>query len=98
MTDQADAVAQVQRHRDIPQRLDDDDVGVVAPDGAARPAQDGLLQGTRLRVENGKLHPRAAGFDVRTCRHGWLQGLPVPGSGLSRLTDARWQRTLADLV
>ena len=71
--DQADPVAHLQRHRDVAQRLDDDDVGVVATDRAAGLAEERLLQRARLGVEDRELHPRVAGLDVRfrRRRHGY---------------------------
>src|SRR5690349_13723645 len=85
MTDQSDPVAQLERHGDVAQRLDDDDVGGVAPDRAARLAQEGLLQRSRLGVEDGKFHPRALRLDVRSrTRHHQLlkpayRYCPCPG-------------------
>ena len=68
VADQPDPVAEFQRHRDVPQRLDDDDVGLVASDRAAGLAKERLLQRARLGVEDGKLHPRVVGLDVRDRR------------------------------
>ena len=63
--DQTHPVAEFQRHGDVPQRLDDDDVGLVASDRAAGLAEERLLQRARLGVEDGELHPRVARLDVR---------------------------------
>src|SRR5271155_656726 len=75
---QPDSVAQVQRHRDVPQRLDDHHVGRVAPD---RATQDGLLQRARFGVEDGKLHPRVVGLYVWTSwRHRFVCLEVLPGA------------------
>ena len=93
----SDPVAQLERHGDVPQRLDDDHVGVVAADRAARLTQEGFLQGARLRVEDGEFHPRVVRLDVRTrhrcfayryCPCPDAPGLPTPGG----------QRALAHLL
>ena len=65
VTDQADAVAHLQRQGDVAKGLDDDDVGLVAADRAARLAEECLLQRSRLGVEDRKLDPRVLGLDVR---------------------------------
>lgn len=64
VADEPDAVAFLQRHRDVAQSLDDHDIGVVAADRPARLTQEGLLQGPGLGVEDGKVDARAARFDA----------------------------------
>ena len=63
--DEPHPVAEFQRHGDVPQRLDDDNIGLVASDRAAGLAEERLLQRARLRVEDRKLDPRVVGFNVR---------------------------------
>lgn len=44
VADEPNAVALLEGQRDVTQGLDDHDIGLVAPDGAARLAQERLLE------------------------------------------------------
>jgi hypothetical protein len=67
VSDQTDPVAEIQRHGDVAQCLDDHDIGLVASDRAAGLTEERLLEGARLGVEDRKLDPCVAGLDVGGC-------------------------------
>ena len=83
VSDQAHPVAHPQLQRDVPQRLDDDDILGVAPDGAPGLAEERLLQRAGLGIEDGKLDPGVAGLDVGICgqRRLCYRYCPVPWPG-----------------
>ena len=63
VADQSDAVALLEVDVDVAEGLDDDGVVLVATDGAAGGAEEGLLQGAGLRVEDGEVHAGVVGVD-----------------------------------
>ena len=67
--DEPDPVAFLQRHRDVAQRLDDRHLGVVAADGAAGPAEHGLLQRAGLGVEDREVDARVRASRCRLLDH-----------------------------
>src|SRR5699024_5074404 len=84
VADEADAVAFTQVQVDVPQRLDDDGVVLVAPDRATRGGQEGLLHGTRLGVEDGEVDAGVVGVD------GYQGRPPRPSSSRGNAT-ASWR-------
>lgn len=69
VADEPDAVAFLERHRDVAERFDDDDIGVVAADGSSGLAEEGLLERAGFRVEDREVDARVLRVDADWLTH-----------------------------